>query len=311
MSIEVSIIIVNWNVKDLIISCINSIIKSKIEFSYEIIVADNASSDGSPEAIEKRFPNVIVIKNNSNPGFAIANNQCFKIAKGDYIFILNPDTLLYPDTIKMLLWYLKMNTSVWLVGPKLVFSNGEIQYGCARPFPSLTRIFFLEALRINKFPMIRELFLRRHSELHEQNGPISVDAVSGAAMFIRSNVLRKIGGFDEDFSFGGEDIYLCFCVKQLGGEVHYLPNVIITHYHGASSNQDVIKATVMMTKSKETYFRKTEGKSYAFIYRLLIIFVQQPIDFLIQAFKFAFRKQSLQYTKTNLQIIYNTILWRV
>jgi GT2 family glycosyltransferase/lipopolysaccharide/colanic/teichoic acid biosynthesis glycosyltransferase len=229
----VSVAIVSYNVKQYIIHCIDSINKSDYAGRIELIVIDNNSFDGSLENIKQQFTDVICIQNTENVGFGKAINQATGIASGKYYLILNPDTIIEESTISTFVDYLENNSSIGLVGPKIVNSDGSLQKGCKRSFPTigvaLPKLIGLDKL----FPNSR-LAGRYNLNYLDPDEIHNVDAISGSCMFIRSELFNKIGGFDEQFFMYGEDIDLCYQIHQQGFEVHYLPTTQIMHYQGES-----------------------------------------------------------------------------
>ena len=229
----VSVAIVSYNVKQYIIHCIDSINKSDYAGRIELIVIDNNSFDGSLENIKQQFTDVICIQNTENVGFGKAINQATGIASGKYYLILNPDTIIEESTISTFVDYLENNSSIGLVGPKIVNSDGSLQKGCKRSFPTigvaLPKLIGLDKL----FPNSR-LAGRYNLNYLDPDEIHKVDAISGSCMFIRSELFNKIGGFDEQFFMYGEDLDLCYQIYQQGFEVHYLPTTQIMHYQGES-----------------------------------------------------------------------------
>ncbi len=230
---KVSVLIVSYNVKQYIIHCIDSIKKSDYTGQIEIIVVDNNSFDGSLDAIKSKLKDIICIQNNVNIGFGKAVNQVAKVANGEYFLILNPDTIIEETTISTFVNYLSENSAIGMVGPKIVNSDGSLQKGSKRSFPTigvaLPKLLGLDKLFPNsKWAGRYNLNYLNPDKTHK------VEAISGSCMFIRSELFNKIGGFDERFFMFGEDLDLCYQVYQQEFEVHYLPTTHIMHYQGES-----------------------------------------------------------------------------
>lgn len=230
---KVSVLIVSYNVKQYIIHCIDSINKSDYTGQIEIIVVDNNSFDGSLDEIKSKLKDVVCIQNDENVGFGKAVNQAAKVATGEYYLILNPDTIVEESTIATFVNYLEQNSAVGLVGPKIVNSDGSLQKGSKRSFPTISvalpKLVGLDKIFPNsKWAGRYNLNYLDPDEIHK------VDAISGSCMFIRSELFSKIGGFDEQFFMYGEDLDLCYQVYKQGFEVHYLPTTQIMHYQGES-----------------------------------------------------------------------------
>ncbi len=230
-SVDVSVIIVNYNSNDLLENCLSSLTKFTNEVSYEIIVVDNASKPNKVGEVVSKYPEVVLIKNSINRGFSAANNQGIKIAKGKYILILNNDTVFIENTIKKVLDFVQHKNEEVIVGCKLLNKDGSWQNSFA-DFPSplnyFTSNFFLYVLfpktKFNKYNQ----FNKRVSEIKE------VDFVTGAFMFCNANVIKKLNGFDERFFFYSEEIDLCYRFKQNKGKVFYYPFTSVIHLGGAT-----------------------------------------------------------------------------
>lgn len=229
MNPNVSIIIVNYNVKDLLEACLASIYKFTVGCSFEIIVIDNNSSDESVLAVKKIFPDVILIENGNNAGFPEANNQGMRIAKGEFIFLLNPDTELLEDSLTILMDYLRNNPDVTLLAPKLLNADRTVQRSIYR-FPRLkyllAEMFYLESLTQDKY----------YSEKNTDN-VFEVESAAGAALFCRRELINRIGVLNPSL-FWIEDIDYCYRIAKAGGKVVYFPNTKIIHYSGQSAKKN-------------------------------------------------------------------------
>ena len=229
----VSVLIVSYNVKQYIIHSIDSIKKSNYSGEIEIIVVDNNSYDGTIPAIKLKFTDVICIQNDKNIGFGKAVNQAAKIAQGEYFLILNPDTIIEENTISILLEHLEKNPNAGMVGPKIVNSDGTLQKGCKRSFPTiavaLPKLFGLDKIFPNS-----NWTGRYNLNYLDPEKTHKIDAISGSCMLLSSDLFKKIGGFDERFFMYGEDLDLCYKVNQQGLEIYYLPTTQIMHYQGES-----------------------------------------------------------------------------
>lgn len=244
---EVSIIIVNYNVKELLLKCIASVY-CYCKTSFEIILIDNNSTDDSVETVRKHYPQTIIIDNKFNAGFPKANNQGIAISKGDYIFLLNPDTELLNDSITELINYLKSNNDVSLLAPRLLNADLSIQYSI-QPFITVREII-LETFFLHQFYKNRKSYFRKPIDK-----PIEVEALSGAAILMNKNVITKIGMLDEDL-FWTEDMEFCYRAHKHGLKIIYYPHTSILHHVGASGKKNL---KVMLSKqvlTKITYFRK-------------------------------------------------------
>lgn len=237
--LDISVIIVNYNVKELLEQCIKSVFSSARNFTFEIIVVDNNSYDGSVECINDKFrgnPNLRIITSDINLGFAKANNLGIKNANGEYILILNPDTILKEDTIEKTLDFYKGIKSIGAVTCKLILPNGKLDQACRRSFPTpsvaLYRILGLSRV----FPRSKT-FGKYNLTYLDEDSVCEVDAIVGAFMLIKKEILDSVGGFDEDYFMYGEDLDLCFRIKKMGYKIFYFPGTSIIHYKGESTKK--------------------------------------------------------------------------
>ncbi len=241
--IDLSIIIVNYNVKAFLQNCLISIQKGVNNISHEIIVVDNASDDGSVEFIKKNFPKVTLIEAKTNLGFSKANNLGLLKAAGKYICLINPDTLVQENTFVEMVKFFESNPEAGLAGCKILNPDGTFQLACRRSFPT-PWVAFTKVIGLSKLFPKSKLFSKYNLTYLNENETYEVDSVSGSFMFLRRAVYEKIGGLDEKFFMYGEDLDWCYRVKASGYKVFYLHLTQIIHYKGEStrrSNLDEIK----------------------------------------------------------------------
>lgn len=260
-NVELSIIIVSYNVKELLLRCIESVLKNiGSVVPFEIIVVDNNSTDGSIEAIEKKFKEVKFIKNLDNSGFPAANNQAFEIATGKKIMMLNPDTEIVEDAIARLSLFLDSNPNVALVAPKLLNPDGSLQYSVWR-FPSVKYIFaemfYLKGLIKDKFYLDKDL-----------NSPLRVDSASGAAMLFRKELLETVGMLDEKL-FWIEDVDFCYRIKKRGFDIVYLPEAMVIHYIGQSAKKNYNISIYNQIFNKIKFYRKHHSRGRLLLVKLM------------------------------------------
>jgi len=233
---DLSIIIVNYNVRDFLEQALLSVRKAVRDIPHEIIVVDNASTDGSVRMVRERFPDVILIANSVNAGFARANNQAMKLAKGRFISLLNPDTLVKEDTFSVILDAFGKHSEAGMIGCRVLNPDGSLQLSCRRSFPtpwvSITRLLGLSWL----FPKNR-LFGRYNLTYLDPDSAAEVDAISGSFMNVRREVIESAGMLDERFFMYGEDLEWCYQIKERGWKIMYIPDTSIVHYKGESSRQ--------------------------------------------------------------------------
>lgn len=277
---DLSIIIVNYNVKEFLHNSIESIIKASRDFSTEIIVVDNASSDGSVEYISKSFPYVKIIANEINLGFGKANNQALEISTGKFIVIINPDTIVKEDTFQNVIEFFKITPQAGMVGCKVLNPDGTLQLACRRSFPGLWTSFTKVTGLSNLFPNSR-FFAKYNLTYLDENQTYEVDAISGSFMVLKREVYEKIGGFDPQFFMYGEDLDLCYRTKQAGYKVFYLHTTEIIHYKGESTRRSPLDETKHFYNAMSLFVNKHISSSvlvnsslrFAIFLRRLLAFV--------------------------------------
>lgn len=230
---QLSVIIVNYNVRPFLENAVVSIRKAIKGIEGEIFVVDNASDDGSVKMVRSKFPKVRLLANTKNVGFAAANNLALTRARGKYILLINPDTVVQENTLRAMIDFFDQNPDVGLAGCKILNPDGTFQLPCRRSFPTpwvaFTKITGLSAL----FPNTR-IFGRYNLTYLDPNETYEVDAVSGSFMFLRRDVYEKVGGLDESFFMYGEDLDWCYRIQQAGWKIFYVHSTQIVHYKGES-----------------------------------------------------------------------------
>jgi GT2 family glycosyltransferase len=250
---DVSIVIVNWKTRDELQACLSSL--SPFDSTIvEIIVVDNASNDGSVEMVQSEFPNVHIIANPANFGFAKAANIGITASQGRYILLLNPDTKAQPNLLPPLIQFADENPDIGIIGPKILNPDGSLQYSCRR-FPSIIAAAFRNTFLGKLFPRnpyTRDYLMAEwdHSEVKD------VDWVSGAAMFVRRKLLNEIGLLDERFYMYCEDVDLAFRAWKHGWRVTYYPHVSVTHTIGRSSDRCPNRMIIEFHKSMYRLYSK-------------------------------------------------------
>ena len=294
--IDLSIVIVNWNVRELLRRCLASIAVSdalfvegtqppaqnaggaKRRWFAEVIVVDNASTDDSVSMLAEGFSWVQVIPNRGNLGFTKANNQGLAASRGRYVLFLNPDTEATPQAIGQMLAYAEDHPNVGVIGPQLRYGDGSVQ-SSRRRFPTLATFFLESTVLQQRWP--RNRILDRYFVLDKPDDAISqVDWVVGACMLVRRSVLDAIGGFDEGFFMYSEELDLCHRAVDAGWQVVYDPQAVVTHYEGKSSEQVMAARHIRFHTSRVRYVRKYHGAAAAAAVRtfLLLTFVFQWVE---------------------------------
>lgn len=242
---DLSVIIVNYNTKELLKACVDSVQKTYPQ--SEIIVVDNLSSDGSREEIPKMTVKGVLL--DENAGFSKANNMGLKYATGDYVLFLNPDTVVHENTLKRCIEFLQNNKNAGAVGCRVVLPDGSLDKACKRKFPNAFNSF------CTIFKIAKIVPGLGYNVVGNDEGVYPVDCLVGAFMMCPKAVLEKTGGFDQDFFMYGEDIDLCLRIKQAGYEIWYLGDKEITHIKGASGKKSK-KAKIAFYDSMSIYYKK-------------------------------------------------------
>ncbi len=226
--IDISVVLITWNMKSMLESLLDSIIQYSQGFTYEIILIDNNSKDGTPDLIKEKYNDIILIENSENKGVAPARNQGLKIARGKYVLILDADMQLRENSIVHLFNFMEKNEECGLVGSKLIYENGDLQLSCKR-FPT---ILSLLARRLEKIDFVKnsQTLIKHTMSDWDHNSIIEVDYVIGACQFIRKSVIEKIGLYDDSIFYGPEDLDYCLRVWRAGWKVMYYPETSIVHY---------------------------------------------------------------------------------
>ncbi|MFZ0547419.1 MAG: glycosyltransferase family 2 protein [Candidatus Promineifilaceae bacterium] len=279
--IELSIIIVSWNVRDLLQSCLTSIEAGKGGLTVETIVVDSGSSDGSPEMVRERFPSVRLIACQENVGFPKGNNIGLAEANGRYLLLLNPDTEIVGQALSTMAAYLDAHPDVGVVAGQLLNQDGTVQ-SSRRRFPTVATAFF-ESTWLQ--PVAPKSILRRYYvEDIADDETADVDWVKGACLMTRKIILDQVGPLDADYFMYSEELDWCRRIKTAGWRVVYLPEAKIIHYEGKSSEQAVTARHINFQRAKLRYFRKYHGVAITFALRIFLL-VNYIWQLALEAFK--------------------------
>lgn len=270
---KISVVIVNYNVKHFLEQCLSSAEKALTGIEGEIIVVDNQSKDGSIEMLQDKFPTIRLIANKENKGFSVANNQGIKEAKGEYILLLNPDTVIEEDGIKRTIQFMNEHPKAGALGVKMLDGKGnflpESKRGLPTPWVAFCKMFGLSKL----FPK-SELFNQYYLGYLDENKINEVGVLSGAFMLIRKNILDKIGLLDESFFMYGEDIDLSYRITQAGYKNYYYPETKIIHYKGESTKKGSLNYVKVfytaMILFAEKHFKSSQAKIYTIAIKIAI-----------------------------------------
>ncbi len=269
---DLSIIILNYNVKELLINCLESIFKNKgKEYNWQIIVVDNASEDGSVEKVKEIYRNTgEIYRNNSNLGFAQGNNVGVKYAKAPVVLFLNPDTIIVGDTIQKTYQYLMGNPDIGAVTCRVELPDGRLDYSCHRGFPTPWNAFCYFSGLSKIFPH-SPIFARYTATFLNVKTIHEIDCLTGAFMMVRKIAGDQVGWWDKDYFWNGEDIEFCYCLKEKGWKIFFYPEVKIIHYKGSSSGKVKAKAISHGISAMRIFYMKHYYKKYPSIFRDLIL----------------------------------------
>jgi N-acetylglucosaminyl-diphospho-decaprenol L-rhamnosyltransferase len=251
---DVSVIIVSYNTRDMTLACLNSVFEQSSTTNIEVIVVDNASSDGSADAIQKLNQNVYLISSTENLGFAKANNLAARNANGKYILLLNPDTVILDNAIGRLLKFATENSKAGIWGGRTVFADGRLNPASSWGFMSLDSLFF-QALGLSTIFKNNIFFNPEGYGGWKRNNVKHVDIVTGCFLLITKALWDKLNGLDETFYMYAEEADLCYRAKELGAQPLATPNATIIHYGGASEAARSGKMIKLLT-GKATFIRK-------------------------------------------------------
>jgi GT2 family glycosyltransferase len=236
-NMKLSVVIVNYNVKYYLEQCLDSLVKSVKNIDSEVFVVDNCSADDSVSCLKPKFPTVRFMENIENVGFSRANNQAIKLSKGEFVLLLNPDTVVGESTMENVCRFMDAHPQVGALGVKMIDGYGDFLPESKRGFPTPWNSFTKIAGLGKMFPYSKT-FGGYHLRYLNENGVHKIESLAGAFMLLRREAIRKAGSLDDGFFMYGEDIDLSFRIKQAGFDVYYLPEPII-HYKGESTKKDI------------------------------------------------------------------------
>jgi len=232
---DVSIVIVNWNTCDILRDCLVSIYKETKDIEFEVIVVDNASNDGSPQMVKSEFPQVCLIVNEQNLGFAAANNRGIEIASGRYVLLLNSDTVILDNAITKTLYFADENHQAGIVSCRVCNPDMTTQDTCFM-FPSLLNMVLSDTYLSRLFPK-STFFGRERMAWFVWDKAFELDVIAGCFMLVRASVFEQVGVMDDSFFMYGEETDWCYRINQAGWKVMYTPHTFIIHLGGQSSSQ--------------------------------------------------------------------------
>lgn len=295
-AVELSVIIVSWNVRDLLRQCLSSIALNKDNLQLEVIVVDSASSDDTVAMVAREFPDVHILAQSENVGFPRGNNIGMRAASGRYLLLLNPDTRVLAGALVKLVSFINGKPEIGVVGPRLRYPDGTIQ-SSRRRFPTMFTAFFESTWLESYAP---RPVLRSYRVLDVPEGEtVEVDWVMGAALLVRSEVIETVGLMDESYFMYSEELDWCRRIKEAGWRIVYYPEAEVVHYEGKSSEQAVTSRHINFQRAKLRYFRKFHGPYASALLRLYLL-LSYAIQLLLEGAKgIAGHKRALRWQRVS------------
>lgn len=270
LSPDVSVIVANWNLKNMLRDCLVSVEKHSGEIVTELIVVDNASSDGSARMVASEFPEALLIRNSKNAGFSRASNQGIRAASGKYLFLLNNDALLSEDALATMAAFLDSHADVGICGPRVINEDGSLQFRSRGRYPSITTAmvhFFIP----QKWQRYGSLVFGIYDN-SEVDAPVPIDWVSGCALMARRQAVESVGMLDANVFMYCEDVDWCYRMHKAGWKVFYIPDAEVMHYGGQSMRQQKGKVVAAHAKGLVSYYEKYHGPLATNAFRFVLLF---------------------------------------
>lgn len=262
---KLSIIVVSWNTRDMLANCLASVYEHPPTDSFELLLVDNASSDGSADMVRQQFPQVRLIASPVNVGFAEGNNLAVPLCTGAYILLLNPDTVVKPNALQAMIDFLDSHPAAGAAGSMLLNPDETLQPSC-HPAPKLSRelwrLFHLDRV----YP-----YGRYHMHTWDITQPREVDVIQGASLMVRHKILDQIGFLDGDYFIYSEEVDLCYRLQKAGWQLYWVPDSQVIHYGGQSTRQVATEMFLQLYLGKLKYFRKHYGDKAGFVYKLILV----------------------------------------
>lgn len=267
---RLSVIIVNYNVRDFLLHSIQSIIKSLNNIKHEIIVVDNASVDGSVQSVRKKFDDITIIENDTNMGFSAANNKGIIQSAGQYVVLINPDTIVQEDTFLKLIKFMDEHLDAGAVTCKILNPDGSFSIDSRHSVPTPTTALW-KLLGLNRLFPKSKIFGRYNLTYLDPEKTYPVDAISGSFMFLRKKAIDQVGLLDEDYFMYCEDVDYCYRLNRNGWKIYYFPDTNIIHYKGESTKKSNIDYVINFNKSLYLFYKKHFHKNSVALFRWFIL----------------------------------------
>ena len=309
--LDLSIVIVSWNTRGILHDCLSSVYEETNNVSFEVIVIDNASTDGSGEMVKSEFPQVILLENRKNRGFAAANNQGITIAKGRYVLLLNSDTVILDNAIARTVAFADAHTDAAVVGCRVLNPDRTLQRTCFM-FPSILNML-LSSSYLYKLFSKSKFFGRERMTWWDRSDVRGVDVVTGCLMLVRREAIEQVGGMDEQFFMYGEETDWCYRFKEAGWKVMFTPCAEIIHLGGASSRQKQSEMILQLRGSILLFMKKHKSfltYTLACLLVALFFFLRVPYWLIRAMFSRNSRSNNISIARTYLTGAYKALSWR-
>lgn len=267
---NLSIVVVSWNTCELLASCLRSVYETAGDLAFEVFVVDNASTDGSAEMVLGQFPQVRLITNRQNLGFARANNQAIRESRGRLVLLLNSDTEVRRGALQALIAFMDSHPQAGAAGARLLNADGSLQPSChpmLTPWREFWRLLFLEGI------YRRATYDMAHWDVH---APREVEVIKGACLMLRREALDQVGLLDESYFMYTEEVDLCYRLRRVGCKLYWVPQAEVVHYGEASSRKVADAMYVQLYRSKVQFYRKTGGEARARLFKVLLVLAYLP-----------------------------------
>lgn len=299
---DISIIIVNYNTKNCLRNCLNSVYETIHCIAFEIIIVDNASSDGSQGMVRTEFSQVHLIENERNLGFGAANNQALAIMDGRYALLLNTDTILKENAVSELFSFMENQPNAAMACGQLLNADGSKQNSIA-PFPSIATLLF-------NMPLLEKIFPQKYpSKRYDHKKPVEIDSGIGACLIVRRKAIEEVGLFDERYFFFFEETDWAWQMKKVGWKIFHVPTAYIYHFQGQSIGHD-IRSRIEFYRSRYQFFQKWKTNSH-FLLIFSILFIRLLINWLLASIAnvliLGFNREMRNKWTTNSQLV----LWHL
>ncbi len=300
---DLSVITINWNTRDLLCQCLDSLTQKVEGIEMEILVVDNGSTDGSVAAVRGKFPGVRLIENPLNLGFAKANNYALSVSKGRYFLLLNPDTEVKDEAIPQMVSFMNAHPEAGLVGAQLLNADGSKQNSIAN-FPSLATELLNKSLLRWLFP---EKFPGKETDYRS---PVEVDSVIGACMLVRREAVEQVGLLDEEYFLFLEETDWCYRIKKAGWKIYHIPQAEVFHLQGKSAEAEKGKARIEYSRSRYHYFRKNRG-SFQSSVLLIGLIIKLSVELVFATIACVFTLFMVKKWRTKLSTYIHLMWWHL